>query len=36
VDRQTPGNGNTWLSEPSPVSAEEAGRGVNIIKNPFS
>jgi putative transposase len=33
VDRRTSGNGHARLSEPSLVSPEEAGRGVDNIKN---
>jgi hypothetical protein len=33
VDRRTSGDGHARLSEPSLVSPEEAGRGVNNIKN---
>ena len=33
VDRRVSNDGHTRLSEPSLVSPEEAGRGVNNIKN---
>ena len=33
VDRRTCGDGHAQLSEPSPVSLEEARRGVTNIKN---
>ena len=33
VDRRTSGDGHARLPEPSPVSPEEAGRGVDNIKN---
>jgi hypothetical protein len=33
VDRRTSGDGHARLFEPSLVSPEEAGRGVNNIKN---
>jgi hypothetical protein len=33
VDRRASGNGHARLSEPSRVSVQEAGRGVDNIKN---